>query len=81
MTIKTKKKAIWMGIITLLSVTLLAACGGSSDSSSGSSTESSSATKKDTLYIGLTNAPGGFNPANSTDTSGQWILRMLYPTQ
>lgn len=80
MTIKTKKKAIWMGIITLLSVTLLAACGGSSDSSSGSSTESSSATKKDTLYIGLTNAPGGFNPANSTDTSGQWILRMLYPT-
>ncbi|WP_017473808.1 ABC transporter substrate-binding protein [Amphibacillus jilinensis] len=34
----------------------------------------------DTLYIGLTNAPAGFNPLNATDTVAQWILRMLYPT-
>lgn len=53
---------------------VLTSCGGSSSGTS------SSKTSKNTLYVGTTNAPAGFNPINETDVAGQWILRMLYPS-
>lgn len=79
--IKFRKKFEKIGFILMsLSVIFVLAACGSSNKSSSSSSSSTSKTSKDTLYIGATNAPAGFNPINETDVAGQWILRMLYPS-
>lgn len=74
---RQKKWGLFIGALMGI-VLILTACGGNSTSSSSSSSATSS--KKDTLYVGLTNAPGGFNPVNATDTAAQWLLRLMYPT-
>lgn len=77
-----KKTMKWL--ITLVGITtLLVACGGGETATTGGSEatgNSESSSDKDTLYIGLTNAPGALNPVNLVDTSAQYISRMLYPT-
>ncbi|MDC7952873.1 ABC transporter substrate-binding protein [Liquorilactobacillus mali] len=74
---KIKNKFIrYSFLLMILGISLvLTACGNSKSSSSGNSK-----TSKNTLYIGTTNAPAGFNPINETDVAGQWILRMIYPS-
>ncbi len=76
---KKGKKGIVFALFVATFVLILAGCGGS-DKSSSTTKSSSSSTDKDTLYIGLTNAPGGFNPVYASDTAAQWVLRMMYPT-
>lgn len=73
-----KKRLIKVSFLLMLMsfVLILASCGNSKSSSSSSTSK----TDKNTLYIGTTNAPAGFNPINETDVAGQWVLRMLYPS-
>ncbi len=74
------KKMQWLfGLMTLAMVA--AACGSNNNTEASSEpAANSNASDKETLYIGLTNAPGALNPINATDASAQYITRMLYPT-
>lgn len=77
---KKKRSVLLIALIASFSF-FLAACGSeNTDTSSSGSSSNAASGDSDTLYIGLTNAPGGFNPLNATDTAAQWTLRMLYPT-
>ncbi|MCH4168431.1 MAG: ABC transporter substrate-binding protein [Streptococcaceae bacterium] len=74
---KINWKFLSLTILSTLVFITLAGCGSSDDETSKSSTETE---YKDTLNIGVTNAPSGFNPINSADYVAQWINRMMYPT-
>ncbi|SEO74422.1 peptide/nickel transport system substrate-binding protein [Amphibacillus marinus] len=81
------KKITLLIMIMFGMVFFLVACGGGEGTETTGDNDgdpsgdiTSDGEEEDTLYIGLTNAPGGFNPLNASDTVAQWILRMLYPT-
>ncbi|KMO86538.1 hypothetical protein AB840_07415 [Megasphaera cerevisiae DSM 20462] len=64
-----RKKTLVLGIAVLLGAVMLSGC--------GSGTESKA---RDTLTIGLTNAPDSLNPLFNPGTAGQFTLRFMYDT-
>ena len=68
--IHSKKKLV-LGLAMVLGVAVLAGCGGSGGGSSKS---------KDTLTIGMTNAPAEFNPLFNPDIAAQFTIRFMYDT-
>ena len=71
-----KKKLMTLGVAMMIGAGMLAGCGGSKGDSKAP--EAVKASKP--LFIGLSNAPTGFNPLLLSDTGGRFVSRFLYDT-
>lgn len=69
-----KRKGLALAVCLALSVTMLAGCG------SGSKGGGGSAGSKETLTIGMFNAPDSFNPLFNPGIAGQFTIRFMYDT-
>ena len=69
-----RRKGLALAVCLALSVTMLAGCG------SGSKGGGGSAGSKETLTIGMFNAPDSFNPLFNPGIAGQFTIRFMYDT-
>lgn len=69
-----RRKCLALAVCLALSVTMLAGCG------SGSKGGGGSAGSKETLTIGMFNAPDSFNPLFNPGIAGQFTIRFMYDT-
>lgn len=63
-----KRKGLILGLTLILGAAVLSGCGNGASN------------KKDTLTIGMTNAPESFNPLFNPGTAGQFTARFMYDT-
>lgn len=73
---KIKRQLIVLGLMLLSVITIFSGCGNKAKNASGSTGKASNKS----FFIGLTNAPAGFNPLFSPDTVGKFITRLFYDT-
>ena len=67
------KKCLLAGLALMLGATMLTTgCGGKKTASGGA------AGKDKPLFIGMTNAPSGFNPVLCADAAGKWVISYMY---
>ncbi len=69
------KKGLMLALGIMLGASLLATgCGGKKQAASGGTTGG----KDKPLFIGLTNAPSGFNPVLCADAAAKWVIGFMY---
>lgn len=67
------KKLLMAGLAVMLGVSVLAAgCGGKKEGGAASGG------KDKPLFIGMTNAPSGFNPVLCADAGAKWVISYMY---
>ena len=70
------KRAAALGTVMLFGLSLMTGCGGTKKASD----KAGDAKKDQILTIGMTNAPGGFNPIATTDYASLYTCRFLFDT-